>query len=53
MFLPGLTGDHTKYYCIDIVREAHKNHCDVVVANYRGQCGMRLTSKKPYDATDT
>ena len=43
--VPGVTGDNTKLYMIELIEAANINGYDLVCINYRGQGGVPLKVK--------
>ena len=50
IILPGLTGNHTEGYNVNIIKEALDRGLQPVVVNYRGASEMPLTSPVIYSA---
>ena len=46
--VPGLTGDITALYMHSTIIEARKHNYDVVIVNYRGQGGLKITVINSY-----
>jgi predicted alpha/beta-fold hydrolase len=51
--VPGVTGDGTKLYIMEIVKAAWDNGYRPVIVNYRGQGGVPLQTARIYHGADT